>query len=33
MEEQIPKLEVSFKRCDFVREEEEGDDIKNDGDY
>jgi len=33
MEEQILKLGSFFKRCNFAREEEEGNDIKNDGDY
>jgi len=33
LEEQIPKLEAFFKRCNFPREEEEGDDIDNNGEY
>jgi len=33
MEEQISKLESFFKRCDFAREEEKGDDIENNGEY
>jgi len=33
MEEQIPKLEFFFKWCDFAREEEEGEDIENHGEY
>jgi len=33
MEEQIPKLEAFFKKCNTEREEDEGDDINNDGDY
>jgi len=33
MEEQIPKLESFFKRSNFVRDGEEGDDIENDGEY
>jgi len=33
MEEQIPKLESFFKQCDVAREQEEGDNIENDGEY
>jgi hypothetical protein len=33
MEEQIPRLEAFFKRCETPREEEDGDDIDNDGEY
>jgi len=33
MEEQIPKLELYFQRCNTKREEDEGDDINNDGEY
>jgi len=33
MEEQIPKLQCFFKKCNEGREEDEGDDINNDRDY